>query len=126
MLNIRCRLNELLSQRSISPEDLAATSGLSLERVVAYCDEKIDGVSMKEIAALLGALGSTQLSDLFEVNVVQEDSGDGELIYEDDWETPCAVSPTGKHEWYRDVTASSSVYQEYFCAACKHRVFFIL
>ena len=126
MMNIRCRLNELLGERAIAPEDLAVTSGLALDRIVAYCDEAVENVSMKEIAAILTALGSNRIGDLFEVVETAEGSDEESLVFEDDWDTPCAVSPNGKHSWYRDVAASSSVYQEYFCSACKHRVFFIL
>lgn len=117
---------ELLGQRGISPEDLASTAGLTVDRILAYCDDSTDAVSMKEIAAILYALGSDRLTDLFEAELVSEEQGEEALIYEDDWDTPCAASPDGKHSWYRDVTASSSVYQEYFCTACRHRFAFIL
>lgn len=126
MLKIRCLLNEQMSRRDIDPESLARTTGLTLERILAYCDESIEEISLTEVAAILEALGSDKLSDLFEPMLLPEDAGAETLVYEDDWETPCAASPDGKHEWYRDVTASSSVYQEYFCTACRHRYAFIL
>lgn len=128
MLRIRCRLNKLLVDRQTSPEELAKASGLSVGRVVEYCDETIDAVSLLEIGAMLSALGCDNLSDMFEpISVDQAQAQDEpDLIFEEDWETPCASAPDGKHVWYRDVTASSSVYQEYYCSACKHRYSFIL
>ena len=126
MLKIRCRLNILLAEREKTLDELASASGLPANRIAEYCDENIDAVSMKEVGAILGALGVAELSDFFEMEFIEEEQGEETLIYEDDWETPCAASPDGKHNWYRDVTASSSVYQEYFCSACKHRFAFIL
>lgn len=126
MLIIKCRLNELLGKREINPEDLAVTAGLPIDRILAYCDEEIDTVSIKEIGAIMQALGSEDLSDLFEAKMVVEGQQEETLIYEDDWHSPCLASADGKHIWYRDVTASSSVYQEYFCSECKHRFAFIL
>ena len=126
MMKIHCRLRELLEERNLTPQELAVTTSVPLDRILAYCNEDVDQVSMKEIAAILTVLNSDELSDLFDVGKDAPPQSEAAPIYEQDWDTPCPVSPEGKHIWYRDVTASSSIYQEYFCSECKHRVFFIL
>ena len=128
MIRIHCKLAELLKELGMSPEALAAASGLPLRRVSEYCMEDVDSVSLHELGLILSALGRPLADLLEEAHVADaaqgEEAEDQQFTFGTDieWDSPCAKAPDGKHRWYKDVEVSDTVYQEFVCEACKKRI----
>ena len=71
MIRIRCRLTELLQKKDVAPDELAVASGLSKEKVKAYCDGTLDSISLSDAGLILAVLGCTQINDLLEEELVE-------------------------------------------------------
>ena len=125
MKKIHCRLSDALWENNMTPEGLEEMTGLPMDRVRLYCDDALDIVELPEVESILDALGSDKLSDLFKVeddSVAKDDPG---LDAVDEWHSPCPATDGHRHDWYKDMEVSSSVYQEYECRACGKRIHLI-
>ena len=127
MIEVHCRLAALLAEMGVSREELVRETGLPRETVDAMCANTRQTMDLREVALILDTLGCDQLSDLYEVSAVSEgDFTDLPLMSEDEWYSPCPKSPNGKHNWYKDLEASDSVYQEFVCQVCRRKLSMIL
>ena len=123
-ISIRLRLSELMDEKGVTPEELATASGLSQERIDAYCAGTLDAVSLGELGQLLQALGCARITDILEEQITAVEGGadDAPPVRESEWDSPCRVSPDGKHRWYKDLAVSDTLYQEFVCRACGRKL----
>ena len=127
MIEVHCRLSALLAEMRMTREELCRDTGLPRQTVDTLCADTRETLDLREVALLLDALGCDQISDLYEVSAVGEDAySDLPMMSEDEWYSPCPASPSGKHEWHKDMDVSDSVYQEFYCQICKRKLSMIL
>lgn len=129
MIEVRCRLRDLLAEKNVTREELAVASGLPEDRIQAYCDEDCDSVSLREVSAILSALGCADITELFEEHSVAQPGAQDDgapPMFEEEWHSPCPDAPDGRHRWYKDMRVSDTVYQEFTCQMCKRRLSVIL
>lgn len=129
MITIHSRLAELLAERGMTAQVLATKASLPVKRVEACCDRNNDALSLHELGMIMSALGNVALGDLFDT-VVREDAAAGDrrgpVLKEADWHSVCAAAPDGVHRWYKDMSVSDSIYQEFVCHCCGWRLAVIL
>ena len=128
---VRCRLAALLKEKGVTPEDLAEISGLDMDRIQTYLTRTPEPVSLREVGAMLTALGCTSVDALLEARLEPDSPPealrqDAPPMFEDEWFSPCPASPDGWHLWFKDTSVSDTVYQEYVCQACHRRISVIL
>ena len=125
MMKLRCLLADLLWERHMTPEALAEATGIASERVKNYCDDALTTLERGELEAILTFLDCDSLSRLFEV-VSEPDSARQAVEFGDDeWHSRCPALPNGRHDWFKDMEVSNSIYQEYECRACGKRIHLI-
>ena len=74
-IKIRCRLDELMDSRNITSEKLAMASGVPEMRINQYRKGAMESVSMPEIAAIMAAMGCTNIGELLDVSTQTEAQG---------------------------------------------------
>ena len=128
-ISIRLRLAELLEEKRVTPEELAAAARLPFLKIQRYCDGNVDSISLTEMGIILSALGCSQITDILEEvadSTVSDDTANMPPLMESDWNSRCPASTDGKHRWYKDLKVSDTVYQEFCCMSCKRRLSVIL
>lgn len=125
MKKLRSRLSDLMREKNITSEGLAQATGMDIKRIYEYRDGALSTVDLRELTDIMNALGCQELSEIY--RLVDEDgvsyapSVDGN----DEWSAPCPAAPGHRHEWFKDMEVSNSVYQEFECRVCRKRIHLI-
>ena len=127
MKKLRSRLQDLMWEKHITSEALAEATGIDVKRVYEYRDGALRAVDLRELEAIMDALALTGLDELYELRADDpddlrlDDSVDGD----NEWHAPCPANPGHRHDWYKDMEVSNSVYQEFECRVCGKRIHLI-
>lgn len=133
-IQIKCRLDDLMDEKDITPEELAMASGVSEMKIKQYRNGALESASISEIASIMAVIGCGDIGELLDVSVqdvpvendVTDYDRDTPILYEIDWDSRCPDVRDGKHRWYKDMHVSDSIYQEFVCKSCRKRLAVIL